>query len=360
MSHDSLFFFFFLFPSLIIIYKFRPDVVSSLLCRRRNPVSLFRADWYACMRARAHRRRFIYCPSSPANSTTGHNALKRCQTRFPSRVNNGGMDWTGWRRRTNKLNPTRLASPSPRVNERERETGEMCRRRPRWTFYTERISGNERFILYLARVYIYIVVQAFTLESVSFDWSFHCLWGPTFDMKVGPHQPDDSVVSWPYLAGRFFVEGGRHGASMDGPLVFAYHQLPSLILHPPRSNCDATFLAYNTRLIYRETRNIACCCCCCPRFPYTHTRVRASAGERESYAAPDLHPRSSSSHFYFSRAIFQSPGSSSLFFLSREIQNGNHPSMRKREREKRDSPCFDYHPTSWAWGSYPHRDWIDM
>ena len=46
--------------------------------------------------------------------------------------------------------------------------------------------------------------------------------------------------------------GGRHGAS-NGPLAFAYHQLPLLILHPPRSNCDRAFLAYNTRLIYRRT-----------------------------------------------------------------------------------------------------------
>jgi hypothetical protein len=146
-----------LFPSLIIIYKFRPDVVSSLLCRRKNPASLFRADWYACMRARAHRRRFIYCPSSPANSTTGHNALKRCQTRFPSRVNNGGMD--GMTTTHKQIESDETCQPQPQ-SERERETGEMCRRRPRWTWLTERISGNERFIRYLARVYIYIFVQA--------------------------------------------------------------------------------------------------------------------------------------------------------------------------------------------------------
>lgn len=112
------FFFFFLFPSLIIIYKFRPDVVSSLLCRRRNPASLFRADWYACMRARAHRRRFIYCPSSPANSTTGHNALKRCQTRFPSRVNNGGMD--GMTTTHKQIESDETCQPQPQ-SERERD-----------------------------------------------------------------------------------------------------------------------------------------------------------------------------------------------------------------------------------------------
>lgn len=135
-------------------------------------------------------------------------------------------------------------------------------------------------------------------------------------MKVGPHQPDDGVVSWPYLAGRFFVEGGRHGASMDGPLAFAYHQLPPLILHPPRSNCDATFLAYNTRLIYRETRNIARCCCC-PRFPYTHACEPALERERErAMQRPISTPAAAAEPFLFSRAIFQSPGSSSLFFSS--------------------------------------------
>lgn len=162
-------------------------------------------------------------------------------------------------------------------------------------------------------------------------------------MKVGSHQPDDSVVSWPYLAGRFFVEGGRHGASMDGPLAFAYHQLPPLILHPPRSNCDATFLAYNTRLIYRETRNIARCCCC-PRFPYTHTHTRALV-ERELCSARSPPPQQQQP-FLFSRAIFQSPGSSSLFSSSSSWDPEWKSSINERKREKRDSPCFDYHPTN--------------
>ncbi|EFX76715.1 hypothetical protein DAPPUDRAFT_248641 [Daphnia pulex] len=70
--------------------NFRPDVVSLLVGEKILRVYFEPAGMHVC--ALGHRRRFIYCPSSPANSTTGHKALKRCQTRFPSRVNNGGMD----------------------------------------------------------------------------------------------------------------------------------------------------------------------------------------------------------------------------------------------------------------------------
>lgn len=148
---------------------------SSLLVGEEEEEKILRvyfepAGMHVC--ALAHRRRFIYCPSSPANSTTGHNALKRCQTRFPSRVNNGGMDGMTTTHKQIESDET----CQPRARERARERQVRCVG-PRWTWLTERISGNERFIRYLARVYI------FSFPGLNSS----CIILLVFSLSVGPH-----------------------------------------------------------------------------------------------------------------------------------------------------------------------------
>lgn len=195
------------------------------------------------------------------------------------------------------------------------------------------------------------------------------VYGPQyFDMKVGPQNNDRLffffravVVVYFLPRWEFFFEGGRHGASMDGPLAFAYHQLPLLILHPPRSNCDATFLAYNTRLIYRETRNIARCCA----LPFAlflvvvfffflcvsvcllnawYTRARAMR----------LHPRSRG-HFFKSNFSIPRIFFFLVPFLARQkkkgkkriqSENGNHPSIREKKKRRRRLRVLTIMPTN--------------
>ena len=127
--------------------------------------------------------------------------------------------------------------------------------------------GNECFIRYLARGGL----------------SFHDSVGPIFDKRWAP-----------YASLGVLVEGG--GASWGvgwtisiciSPITPADSSPSSLQLRWP------TFLAYNTRLIYRRTRNIASYC-------PMHT------GRRER-----LHPRST----YFSEQFFNPPD---LFFSSCE------------------------------------------
>lgn len=127
---------------------------------------------------------------------------------------------------------------------------------------------------------------------------------------------------------------------MDGPLAFAYHQLPPLILHPPRSNCDATFLAYNTRLIYRETRNIA-------RHIDTHRKERRTDGrthacQPESYAVTGERSPPPQQQPFFQEQFFNPPDLLPLFFffLSRD------PEWKSSINERKKTPCFDYHPTN--------------
>ena len=78
------------------------------------------------------------------------------------------------------------------------------------------------------------------------------LWAP-FLIKGGPLTP-----RWEFS----WKVGGRHGAS-DGPLAFAYHQLPPLILHPPRSNCDGQHSWHITHVWFIDghetSRAIALC-----------------------------------------------------------------------------------------------------
>ena len=160
--------------------------------------------------------------------------------------------------------------------------------------------------------------QAYSPESYHFGFfSFHSLWGP-FDIEGGGPQNDSLSPPCCFLPRwEFFVEGGRHGASMDGPLAFAYHQLPPLILHPPRSNCDATFLAYNTRLIYRETRNIA-------RHIDTHRKERRTDGrthacQPESYAVTGERSPPPQQQPFFSEQFFNPPDLFSSFLFIAEI-----------------------------------------
>ena len=136
--------------------------------------------------------------------------------------------------------------------------------------------GNECFIRYLARGGL----------------SFHDSVGPIFDKRWAP-----------YASLGVLVEGG--GASWGvgwtisiciSPITPADSSPSSLQLRWP------TFLAYNTRLIYRRTRNIASYC-------PMHT------GRQERETTPPQH--------LFFRAIFQSPGS----FSSCEKKEGNHPSI---------------------------------
>lgn len=130
--------------------------------------------------------------------------------------------------------------------------------------------GNECFIRYLARGGL----------------SFHDSVGPIFDKRWAP-----------YASLGVLVEGG--GASWGvgwtisiciSPITPADSSPSSLQLRWP------TFLAYNTRLIYRRTRNIA---------SYCPMHTGRQAGER-------LHPRST----YFSEQFFNPPDL--FFFLLRE------------------------------------------
>ena len=125
--------------------------------------------------------------------------------------------------------------------------------------------------------------------------------GPIFDKRWAP-----------YASLGVLVEGG--GASWGvgwtisiciSPITPADSSPSSLQLRWP------TFLAYNTRLIYRRTRNIASYC-------PMHT------GRQERETTPPQH--------LFFRAIFQSPGS--FFFLLREKRRKSSINLLEISRRK--------------------------
>ena len=139
--------------------------------------------------------------------------------------------------------------------------------------------GNECFIRYLARGGL----------------SFHDSVGPIFDKRWAP-----------YASLGVLVEGG--GASWGvgwtisiciSPITPADSSPSSLQLRWP------TFLAYNTRLIYRRTRNIA---------SYCPMHTGRQAGERDYTPAAPIFQ----SNFSIPRIFF--------FPLARK-KEGNHPSI---------------------------------
>ena len=276
--------------SLIIIYKFRPDV-SSL--RKKNIFPFFFLQSISVESLRyAYDALFIARRGRPSQ-TTGP-ALKRCQTRFPSRVNNGeGMLQTNWIWRSSPVRPFSLLPRQHNVSRQVRRPGGRTSLAP--TNTTKRIKRRKKKEKSQREK-----KKKKSETSVLYDtWrveAYHSttLWAP-FLIKGGPLTP-----RWEFS----WKVGGRHGAS-DGPLAFAYHQLPPLILHPPRSNCDGQHSWHITHVWFIDghetSRAIALC-------------TQAGRQERDYTPAAPIFQ----SNFSIPRIFF--------FPLARK-KEGNHPSI---------------------------------
>ena len=125
--------------SLIIIYKFRPDV-SSLRKKKYFPFFFLQSISVESLRY-AYDALFIARRGRPSQ-TTGP-ALKRCQTRFPSRVNNGeGMLQTNWIWRSSPVRPFSLLPRQHNVSRQVRRPGGRTSLAP--TNTTKRIKRRKK------------------------------------------------------------------------------------------------------------------------------------------------------------------------------------------------------------------------